>query len=630
MLPRNSRYRNSFNSFNPQPQIGINQPTGGYYVYSGNPQVQDPNDVNNHNRYQNIDREIQPSQHYSDAYFNQRAIDYTQKNIVSQIPQTRYSQPFRQPVLDYDNSQPSRSQEIIQRMKFLKESTQKPQETEADYIPNIPVKIFSHKNNETPKSVNINNLDRFGNIKKPSLEEENPFDSSRFKFTKSPITKSSGITPVTSIKKPQNSSESNQEGFEEFTNLGNELSSNTNDSVDVDISKIYSEDYRKAIAPKTTLPSTSNLAQKRNLVYKKLEEEKTRQKIRKILARERVKANRQSIFVKIFIFILFITSSISALFVWNQYNLSSSNTGQIAGASDQKYSDFEEYNKWIKEKAGEYLPPEEDKDGDGLTNHEEFLIKSDPTSKNSCDENITDMENLLSLKNPATCKDIDLENKEELNLFSKIIDFEMVKKNFLEPTKEELKNETEEKKTSQNNLLEVFQVASFEEIDSINTEQIEENTVVLTKKKEYLKTIEKIDQYIKKYRSFDVYDRNYKEPVHPAIYLQVSLEYNVPLKYVLAVARKESRFGTDRYTNSGSLTRPGKYQNIYSIGLDDSGNNLGYKTWEDGVRAFGKWYQIFEQRGVNDCRKWKIYNPNGDYCKTIENLANEIQVFLES
>ena len=183
--------------------------------------------------------------------------------------------------------------------------------------------------------------------------------------------------------------------------------------------------------------------------------------------------------------------------------------------------------------------------------------------------------------------------------------------------------------TKKKSVLQVFEVATFTDLDKLNPENIKQTSKLTETKLTYLEMVTKIQKYIQIYRSQDAIDRNYAAPVHPAVYLDVALKYDVPLKYMLALARNESRFGTDRFDSEGNLTRPGEFKNIYSIGLDDSGNNKGFATWEDGVEGFGKWYQKFHKRGVSDCSKWRIYNPNGDYCAKVEALSNEIQIFLD-
>lgn len=595
MFTRNKNYQNrtSLNSLEPRPQGGYipspKQPpyTGGYH---------NPYQPYNQSRSNLIDNDY----NYNSQYFNQGAIGYTQK-----------------PYLPSQNYNPEEIKARIENLKNynkpLPQETQKSQYQEPEPIP-IPVKINSSKvlegknNRAQINPSSFNNRSEFTESK-IQRTEINPFDNN-FKSKNqniSPINgySASSIVPSSQIKKLLSYKEQELEDVE--AEKEQEI-----------YKKIYKDDYKQQV--KSGKLKSANLIKRRQ----------SKEKVQRLLARKK-ESRWQKILINSFAIFLFVTSSVSALFVWNQYNLTMSG-GQVAGASDQKYSNFEEYEKWIKEKAGEYLKPEEDADGDGLTNYEEFLIGSNPTSKNTCSEEKNDMENLLSLIHPATCKPIDLENQEELELFSKIINFEMVKENFLtdENQTQEGKENQENNTISQNYLLEVFQVSSFQELSSLNSTEIEQTRLTLDKKKEYLRLVQKIDEYIKRYRSYDIHDRNYPEPVHPAIYLQVSLEYNVPLRYVLAVARKESRFGTDRYTASGQLTRPGRFQNIYSIGLDDSGNNHLYETWEDGVRGFGRWYQSFEQRGVDDCRKWRIYNPNGDYCQVIENLANQIQIFLDS
>jgi hypothetical protein len=88
------------------------------------------------------------------------------------------------------------------------------------------------------------------------------------------------------------------------------------------------------------------------------------------------------------------------------------NVGQVAGIHEERVSfgvyDKEAYNLWITDKVGLLVPAETDLDDDGLTNLEEFWLNTDPTHKNSCNEN-TDLDNLLQLIHPATCQPLDLQ-----------------------------------------------------------------------------------------------------------------------------------------------------------------------------------------------------------------------------
>jgi hypothetical protein len=179
-------------------------------------------------------------------------------------------------------------------------------------------------------------------------------------------------------------------------------------------------------------------------------------------------------------------------------------------------------------------------------------------------------------------------------------------------------------------VLELFGVSSLNEVNDLQVNESEINSKISSaqRKNDYLTLSKKIDSYIATYRSYDVYDNQLASPLNGLTYIAVSEQTGMPLKYMLAISRAESRFGTDRFLASGNLSRPGQYLNACSIGLDDSGGNIGFASWEEGLEACGKWYQYFESRGVPDCRKWGIFNPNGDYCSKIETLANEINSYL--
>lgn len=289
--------------------------------------------------------------------------------------------------------------------------------------------------------------------------------------------------------------------------------------------------------------------------------------------------------------------------------------------------DEEGYKKWIQtQNNNKFSSTDEDLDNDGLTNGEEFLLQTNPLKDKTCNDK-TDVENLVALIDPSNCKAMDLSSEESVKKFSKFINIPKVREEFL--TDIQKKDATIDLGDKKKSVLSVFEIAAFTDLDKLNPENIKQTSKLNETKLTYLEMVSKIGKYIQLYRSQDPIDRNYASPVHPAVYLDTALKYDVPLRYMLAIARSESRFGTDRFDNEGNLTRPGEFKNIYSLGLDDNGNNHGFETWEKGVEAFGKWYQRFQKKGVSDCSKWRIYNPNGDYCAKIENSGKEIQIFLD-
>jgi hypothetical protein len=140
-------------------------------------------------------------------------------------------------------------------------------------------------------------------------------------------------------------------------------------------------------------------------------------------------------------------------------------------------------------------------------------------------------------------------------------------------------------------------------------------------------TVDRIAEYIEQNRSRDTHDNQANTPISAAFYYETAIKYHVPLDQMLAVARSESRFGSDCFTGSGNPTRICIYKNIFSIGLTET-SSLGFQNWEDGVEAFGRLYQSRKERGYDDCQIWRIYNPNGEYCGKILSLAAKINVFL--
>jgi hypothetical protein len=138
-------------------------------------------------------------------------------------------------------------------------------------------------------------------------------------------------------------------------------------------------------------------------------------------------------------------------------------------------------------------------------------------------------------------------------------------------------------------------------------------------------TISQVQSYLDKSKMKKESSYKYGSNLTAEDYVEVALIYQVPLKQMLAVGKLESHYGTNCMTASGSLTRPCAYKNIFSIGLTGSSSS-GYATWKDGLIGFGKWYSKYQSRGIPDCQKWKIYNPNGDYCAKVMGLSASIGV----
>jgi hypothetical protein len=298
-------------------------------------------------------------------------------------------------------------------------------------------------------------------------------------------------------------------------------------------------------------------------------------------------------------------------------------TKTIIAAKPNQQSQFDQ---WSLQKTGKLLIPTQDDDNDGLTNEEEFKLDTNPLSPNTCSPDKTDGENLLNLIDPATCQKINLDDPIQQAKFAPLFQYSNIQQKLATDI-----NSAQNLAVTQDSssILQLFGVQNYSDLENYDQSKIDNEYQLVIQKKQDLSTIEKIKNYIAKFRSFEPYDRDYDLPVSPVKYLEVSQNYNVPLKYVLAVAQLESRFGTDRFDAMGNLNRIGKYKNIYALGLA-SNQSQGFDTWEDGVDAFGKWYQYFQDKGVSDCQKWRIYNQNGDYCTSVEQKANSIDKYLDS
>ncbi len=327
-----------------------------------------------------------------------------------------------------------------------------------------------------------------------------------------------------------------------------------------------------------------------------------------------------------------------------QVDLLSKPAPSVAGVVEQKTYDFDliDYTNWVKPfNHGNFADPDQDLNGDGITNRESYILGIDPSSNHNCAADKTDVENLANFMDPATCKPIDMADSKQADKFAKIFKDSTIHDKLVSNTIQSANPQTvspapqtvnTSSSTNSKSLLEVFGVDNLDKINNLKTDAISQTVKLAQTKTDYLKQINRIESYIQKYRDFSAEDRSTPAPLHGSNYLQVSLDYDMPVKYLLAVSRAESRFGTDMYyVSEGNTyqTRPGQYKNPCSLGLDDSGNNLGFATWQDGLAACGKWYKNMKDKGLSTCNMWRIFNPNGDYCGKIEGLAQEIEAYLQ-
>jgi len=523
--------------------------------------------------------------------------------------------PFR-PIKTNYRQIPVRTIDVSQKLDFLKNKfqphlTKTPAKQAQKHQVILENNFVKHPSNNTylePTVVNFADNSIKINIKKqPAAIPNNQGLLQNIIPTQNNIVNSNLAQPklnqVTSLQAP-----TNQSPHRENKSLGN-LG---------EINKIYSSDYQQKLNP--TKPKSIFSSSK---FYNKPIKKRSR-----LLPRlsKRVTAA---------ILMFLVSASIFGFTGFSYYQQTkTAQAGDVAGVAENvvKYEKLEQYTTWINQKNGSFSEPAEDIDGDGLNNYEEFIIDSNPLSANTCDPEISDSQNLMAFIDPKTCKPMDFKNQDEAKKFEELISLPDIQNNFASDI---IANETTDAAEISNtnltssNLLNLFGVQNYNELDNITIQSLDTQVTEKNTKKEYLRLVGRIEDYIKQFRSYEAYDRNYPAPVHPAVFLDVSLKYQVPLKYTIAIARTESRFGTDRYTASGNLTRPGQFQNIYSMGLTDGGKNLNFTTWESGVEAFGKWYKKFQDRGVSNCAKWKIYNPNGDYCSKIESLSAGIDIYLQ-
>jgi hypothetical protein len=251
-------------------------------------------------------------------------------------------------------------------------------------------------------------------------------------------------------------------------------------------------------------------------------------------------------------------------------------SSEVLGVEETKIN--ENYSIWIKSfNKGNYSEPEKDIDSDKLTNFEEFIIGSNPSSAHSCNPNIEDEQNLINLIDPSTCKGIDLNNIEDTKKFSEIINIPQtqIETNPNQPpiieTRSLKKNIT--KNESDINFVLLSQTSSLSTQEKGELESKLSNYMAQSNKKINMDSIDKL--------------------------LRVSSTYRVPVRYLASLIVNESIFSSKF---SGSV---------------------------EGLESFGGWYANMNAKGLTDCEKWKSLKPNDDqFCLGIENATNETGYFV--
>lgn len=299
---------------------------------------------------------------------------------------------------------------------------------------------------------------------------------------------------------------------------------------------------------------------------------------------------------------------------WNifQARANTESSSSITAANEDQF-----FANWINIHFNKLVDKTGDEDQDGLTNYEEFMLGSDPAKYSTCGNNQSDAQNLVNLFDFGTCKPIDINDPIQVAKIStvfKIQQSRLVLENF-SSSSQSLTS------TQNNNLLSVFGVDS---LDKINI-----SSSVSDKKEEYSVTIAKINNYIAVHRSLETKDRELLPPLSGAYYLDISLRYNIPIKYIVSVAENSSKFGTDQYDQNGAPNAILQSKNLIAM-KDGAGNLIKYNSWQESLEALGKWYQKISSTGAKDCDLWQAYDSASNYCQTIKTLAENFDANTSS
>ena len=280
------------------------------------------------------------------------------------------------------------------------------------------------------------------------------------------------------------------------------------------------------------------------------------------------------------------------------------------------------FDEWSRGYFGKTIDPQGDADADGLTNWEEFLLGSNPTKFSNCENKLSDAQSLFSEIDPGTCLAIHSNDEVVRSKYAKIIDFDILAQSLVRTPKNIVLKEQ--------SLSQLFNIADISQIDYSTDDVLAKSQAeLLAKKQNYLLQMRAIAEYVTTNRSYGPYDRNFAPPVHPAVFVDTAIKYNVPLKYIVVLAKYTSKFGTDAYDDSGKSTMTSTRKNMYLLGGSAVSGVQQFDTWEEGVDSFGQWYSFSEEKGVIGCKKWALFSTSADFCNQVETDAAQFETIIK-
>jgi hypothetical protein len=282
------------------------------------------------------------------------------------------------------------------------------------------------------------------------------------------------------------------------------------------------------------------------------------------------------------------------------------NDTRLAGELSTKYK------TWSYDVVKKVVKLDDDEDKDGLTNYTEFMLGSKPNEAFSCSGNLNDSKTLYAFIDPSTCNKIDLSTSANLKKYQNFINFNDYSK--------VIESSPVQKPISVVGGDSLETVFDTKDISKISIDSLKSNYETFDSvKKEYAKKIIALNSYFLLYRSSNIKDKDNPIPLSAAQYLDASLKYKIELKYLVAVAQKESSFGTLGTGETGVVEVTYSNKNLTGFGRAENGQSVWkFDNWETGLFALAKWYQKLGDAGVIGC----------DRCEKTENQAKVFEEYF--
>lgn len=254
------------------------------------------------------------------------------------------------------------------------------------------------------------------------------------------------------------------------------------------------------------------------------------------------------------------------------------NSSNSSVANARIYASDRAYRQWItsyesndKEGNGE---KNQDLDGDGLRNIDEFVLGSSPIASASCVTIESDYKSFVDFIHPGTCREVDWNNQEEVEKY-----------------------------------LGVFvQLPVYKElIDSFNNESTPQTRVITGEMNELTYSAEKIKSYILAQNPTSTLDIDFL--------VSLLSKHSIDIPYLLAILKYGSNFGEESKT---------KMNNVSAIGHTSS-NDYGFRDYNSSLETTITMIHYLSIRNIPQCQQSLIiFGGDSNSCSIVQEYRENI------